>query len=73
VEFGATNLRLEVRDDGRGFTLDEAEEARKRGHFGLSGARERAASIGGRCDISARPGGGTVVGVELPLTESAGR
>lgn len=71
VEFGATKLRLEVRDDGRGFTTDEAEAARRRGHFGLTGARERAASLGGRCDIRARPEGGTVVGVELPLAESA--
>lgn len=70
VDFGATTLRLEVQDDGRGLTLDEAEEARKHGHFGLTGARERAASIGGRCDIRARPEGGTVVGVELPLIES---
>jgi signal transduction histidine kinase len=70
VEFGATQLGLEVRDDGRGFTPDEAAEARKRGHFGLTGVRERAASIGGRCDVRARPGGGTVVDVELPLAES---
>jgi signal transduction histidine kinase len=70
VEFGATQLGLEVRDDGRGFTPDEAADARKRGHFGLTGVRERAASIGGRCDVRARPGGGTVVDVELPLAES---
>ena len=70
VEFGATNLRVEVHDDGRGFTMDEAEEAHKRGHFGLTGVRKRAASIGGRCDVGARPGGGTVVDVELLLAES---
>ena len=70
VVFGATSLRMEVRDDGRGFTPDEAEQARRRGHFGLSGARERAANMGGRCDIRTRPGGGTVVAVELPLVES---
>jgi signal transduction histidine kinase len=70
IEFGARNLRLEICDDGRGFTVFEAEEARQRGHFGLSGARERATSIGGRCDIRTRPEGSTVVGIELPLRES---
>jgi signal transduction histidine kinase/ligand-binding sensor domain-containing protein len=72
VEFGATALRLEVRDDGRGFTPEEAEAARRRGHFGLSGARERAARMGGRCDVLARPEGGTIVTLELPLAEPSG-
>jgi signal transduction histidine kinase/ligand-binding sensor domain-containing protein len=66
LEFGATTLRLEVRDDGRGFTAEEAEEARRRGHFGLSGSQERARGVGGRCDVLARPGGGTIVALELP-------
>jgi len=67
AEFGATTLRLEVRDDGRGFTLEEGEEAGRRGHFGLSGARERARAMGGHCDFRPRPGGGTIVELELPL------
>lgn len=69
VEFGATTLRLEVRDDGRGFTLEEGEEAGRRGHFGLSGVRERARTMGGRCEVRARPGGGTIVALELPVAK----
>jgi signal transduction histidine kinase/ligand-binding sensor domain-containing protein len=69
VEFGATTFRLEVRDDGRGFTLQDAEEARRNGHFGLSGARERAARMGGVCEVRPRLEGGTVVAVELPLDQ----
>ncbi len=68
VEFGSTTLRLEVRDDGRGFTPVEGEEARRRGHFGLTGMRERAASCGGRCDVSPGAGGGTIVTLVLPNT-----
>ena len=56
VDFGATRLRLEVRDDGRGFTPEQAEEARRRGHFGLSGARERATRMGGAATCSPDPG-----------------
>jgi signal transduction histidine kinase/ligand-binding sensor domain-containing protein len=73
VDFRPTRLCLEVRDDGRGFTSDEAEAARQRGHFGLTGAIERASRMGGTCDVFARPGGGTVVAVELPLPEPGAR
>lgn len=73
VEFGTSNLRLEVGDDGRGFTPDQGEEARRTGHFGLSGIRDRAAQSGGRCDILSRPGGGTMVAVDLPLVEPVSR
>jgi signal transduction histidine kinase/streptogramin lyase len=67
VEFRENALRIEVRDDGRGFTLEEGEEAHRRGHFGLSGMRERAAQLGGRCEVHARPGNGAVVTLELPV------
>jgi signal transduction histidine kinase len=67
LDFGADLLLLEVRDDGRGVSPIEAEVASKRGHFGLSGIRNRALSLGGRCDVWPRPGGGTIVALELPL------
>jgi signal transduction histidine kinase len=62
-------FRLEVRDDGRGFAPEEGEEARRQGHFGLSGIRERAMRMGGRCEIRGRDTGGTVVALELPVAE----
>jgi len=67
VEFGARTIRLDVLDDGRGFSEEKADEARREGHFGLSGARERAEFIGGRFDVRPRPDGGTIVSLELPL------
>ena len=73
VEFHATTVRVEVRDDGRGTTPDAVEKARKQGHFGLSGARERATRLGGTCDVRARPEGGTILALELPLAERATR
>jgi signal transduction histidine kinase/ligand-binding sensor domain-containing protein len=69
LDYRPSAFCLEVRDDGRGFTPSEAEEARTQGHFGLSGIRDRAVHLGGRCDVRPRPGGGTVVALELPLTE----
>jgi signal transduction histidine kinase/ligand-binding sensor domain-containing protein len=73
VDFRATSLRVEVRDDGRGFAPAEAEAARRNGHFGLSGARERARHFGGTCEVITRPGGGTTVAVELPLAGPGAR
>ncbi|HSE53836.1 MAG TPA: two-component regulator propeller domain-containing protein, partial [Gemmatimonadales bacterium] len=69
TEFGANTFRLEVRDDGRGFTTEEAEAAHRQGHFGLSGVQERARAMGGRCDLLPRPGGGTIMALELPVSE----
>jgi signal transduction histidine kinase len=70
LAFRAIGLRLEVCDDGRGFSAEQAEEAHRRGHFGLSGMRERAVRMGGTCDVKPRSGGGTVVSLELPLWET---
>lgn len=60
-------LALEVADDGRGFSPEEGEAARHRGHFGLTGIRDRATHAGGRCEVRARPEGGTIVTLELPV------
>ncbi|MHB8294732.1 MAG: sensor histidine kinase [Acidimicrobiales bacterium] len=54
-------VRLEVRDDGRG----PAPGAR--GGFGLSGAAERARSLGGGLELRAGPSGGAVLSASLPL------
>jgi signal transduction histidine kinase/ligand-binding sensor domain-containing protein len=67
LDFRATTFNLEVRDNGRGVSPNEAAEARKRGHFGLSSIQNRASEIGGRCEVRPRPGGGTIVALELPL------
>ena len=67
VEFEPARLRLEVQDDGRGFTPDQRDGARRKGHFGLSGIHDRAAHAGGRCEVRSREGEGTVVALELPL------
>jgi signal transduction histidine kinase len=69
LEVGPAALRLVVRDDGRGFTPQAGEDARRQGHFGLSGMRERAQHFGGRCEIVADPRGGTTVTLDLPLRQ----
>ena len=59
-------LVFEVKDNGRGITLDEQL---KPDSFGLIGMRERAQALGGSCEISGNPGEGTTVSVRLPLEQ----
>ncbi len=64
----ATQLELEVRDNGRGFDLRSVAIGRP-GHFGLEIMRQRAERIGGRLAIESRPGVGTAIRLALPLSE----
>ncbi len=60
---GPRELRVGVRDDGRGFDRSQATPT---GHWGLIGMRERAASIGATLTITSAPGAGTEVVLVLP-------
>lgn len=60
----ATHVRLDVKDDGRGF---DVEAAGKRKTFGLLGIRERVIMLHGTLNISSVPGEGTQVSVSIPL------
>jgi signal transduction histidine kinase len=56
-------LQLEITDDGVG--QPQAFQA----GVGLASMRERAAELGGTCVVEGRPGGGTCVLVQLPLSQ----
>ncbi|MGA3135459.1 MAG: two-component regulator propeller domain-containing protein [Terracidiphilus sp.] len=60
LEYGADEIALEVRDDGRGFASGEEPES-PLGHYGLTGMRERAAAIGGVLEVTSDAGAGTTV------------
>jgi PAS domain S-box-containing protein len=58
-------LFLQIEDSGVGF--DEHAVRAGQASSGLSGMRERAALLGGRCHVESRPGAGTRVTAELPV------
>jgi signal transduction histidine kinase len=64
VELTQTNgvIRVKIADEGRGF-----DPKRTRG-MGLLGMEERVKRLGGALTIESRPGAGTTIRVELPLT-----
>jgi len=70
LSFQAEAVRLEVRDDGRGFAPSMGQLAAS-GHFGILGMRERMEQIWGTLDVSSAPGAGTLVIARLPVTRPA--
>jgi signal transduction histidine kinase len=65
LDYGPSEIALEVRDDGRGFTMSQ-EAASAPGHYGFTGMRERAAAIGGALEVTSEPGTGTSVRLHAP-------
>lgn len=64
-------LLLQVADDGIGLPPQDAgqdQQCRSRGH-GLANMRTRAAALGGSLMLEARPGGGTLLSVRLPVAD----
>jgi signal transduction histidine kinase len=63
-------LRLRIRDDGKGidpkFLTDEGRE----GHFGLHGMRERAKLIGGKLTVWTASGSGTEIELSVPASRA---
>jgi signal transduction histidine kinase/ligand-binding sensor domain-containing protein len=60
-------FRLQVRDDGQGM---DAPADGGRGHFGLSGMRERAELIGGRLVVWSEVGTGTEIDLTIPAAKA---
>jgi signal transduction histidine kinase len=58
-------LSVEVADDGVGF--DPTDPDLRSRHLGLTSMEERARELGGRLAVSASPGRGTVVSLEVPV------
>jgi signal transduction histidine kinase len=66
LRFDTDEIRLEVIDDGRGFT-PPAAGIPVGGHYGIVGMRERIEQLGGRFVLRSSPGTGTAVIARLPL------
>src|SRR5215472_15515341 len=65
LEYTDRNLTMRVRDNGRGIDQEVLYAGRK-GHWGLTGMRERATRIGGLLKISSSATGGTEIQLSIP-------
>ncbi|MDQ3811406.1 MAG: GAF domain-containing sensor histidine kinase, partial [Chloroflexota bacterium] len=64
LDFGPRMLRVSTSDDGVGFDAADGPSALA---MGMTGMRERVASLDGHLSIDSTPGGGTRVTAELPF------
>ena len=65
LEYGATELRILIRDNGRGIDPEVLQRGRE-GHWGLPGMRERAERIGARLSLWSSATAGTEVELSIP-------
>ena len=65
LRFEDGGVGLRIADDGRGFEVETVQLDPQRG-IGLRNMRERLASIGGRFDVRAAPGEGTLLDAWVP-------
>jgi signal transduction histidine kinase len=66
IRYDNAQLRLRIRDDGKGIDLKVLLEGSRAGHWGLPGIRERAKQIGARLDFWSEAGAGTEVELTVP-------
>jgi signal transduction histidine kinase len=66
IRYDKDQLRIRVRDDGKGIDPKILEQGGEPGHWGISGMRERAQRIGSRLDFWSEMGAGTEVQLTVP-------
>lgn len=68
IRFEPAGITLQVRDDGRGFSIPRyLNDLTRSGHFGLIGMQERAQLAGGQFQITSQPGQGTTLRLYIPI------
>ena len=68
AEFNGREIKLNIRDNGKGFTLPKnMDSLPRRGMLGLMGIRERVWLLGGTLEINTEPGKGASLTVTVPV------
>jgi two-component system sensor histidine kinase UhpB len=60
-------IALTIKDNGKGFDIDEILTDHQRERIGILGMKERASMVGGSLSIQSRKGHGTQIFVEIPV------
>jgi signal transduction histidine kinase len=70
LRYDARQLRLRIRDDGKGIAQEYLTAKGREGHFGLHGMRERAKLMGGRLAVWTAPDSGTEIELTIPAAHA---
>jgi len=68
IAYSNNLFRLRIRDDGKGIDPHVRNHAKRIGHWGLAGMRERAERLGGELEVWSEPGAGTEVDLRIPAS-----
>jgi signal transduction histidine kinase/ligand-binding sensor domain-containing protein len=66
IHYDKHELRLRIRDDGKGIEAKIVAEKGRPGHYGLRGMTERATAIGGNLAVSSNLESGTEIELTIP-------
>jgi len=66
IRYESRQLRLHVRDDGKGIDPEVLKAGGRAGHYGLPGMRERAGRFDGKLDFWSESGAGTEAVLTVP-------
>jgi signal transduction histidine kinase len=70
IRYDERQLRVRVRDDGKGIVAKHLNEQGRPGHFGLRGMRERAEQMGGKLAVWSELESGTEVELSIPASRA---
>ena len=70
IRYDERQLRLLVRDDGKGIDAKHLNEDGQPGHYGLRGMRERAKLLGGKLAVWSERDSGTEVELRIPASRA---
>ncbi len=70
IRYDQQQLRLRVRDDGKGIDPGLLSEERRPGHYGLRGIRERAKIAGGKLEVWSERNSGTELELSIPASRA---
>jgi len=73
LKYEPDSVRVSISDNGVGFDPKAPSNGNGHGHFGLTGAHQRAERAGGAFSVESQPGQGTTVTAEVPVAQSRGQ
>jgi len=68
IRYDPRQVRLRVRDNGKGIDPKILDKGGLAGHYGLPGMQERARLAGGKLTVSSRPDSGTEAELIIPAS-----
>ena len=72
IRYESRQLRVHVRDDGKGIDPEVLKAGGRAGHYGLPGMRERAGRFGGKLEFWSEAGAGTEALLTVPAAAAYG-